>query len=358
MGSTSEWTAPAQQRLDEDEAKAQMLFSACLRRDRWVDALEGSGSWHAERAAALMRSGKPGGREILHIHRSSGVGDSALSCFAATVISSLHAPIGEVVWQIDRREKTLTAFGEPGFGGLLFGTQSCVMLVEQTGAFTCLYFYIGKVCQLRCWRRDRSASGSSSDSNSDSDGSQIGSCSKSREERNLDHGEGDERPQKQPQRQPQLQPHRQRKQHGSHQRRYEDDREPKNSRDERKARRTHAKDKPTSCRHAASGELPGVAAWARGKDVASLLAELPSLFSHALPGANLPKVSSAESLRGASGREQLRKAYRKALLAVHPDKHVASPPECLALATALFQALSAAHAAEVAKDGDQGGCGC
>ena len=40
------------------------------------------------------------------------------------------------------------------------------------------------------------------------------------------------------------------------------------------------------------------------------------------------------SLRGPERQSQRRAAYRKALLAVHPDKHVDAPPDRLALATA------------------------
>ena len=110
------------------EAADQELFKACLRRDAWLSndgnalgCLNGSMPWHGERSAALMRrqggpsSAGPGGREIMHVHRRG-------SHCVAIVLSSAHAEAGDIVWQVDTRERTVSSFGVPGYSALVGST--------------------------------------------------------------------------------------------------------------------------------------------------------------------------------------------------------------------------------------------
>ena len=96
-----------------------------------------------------------------------------------------------------------------------------------------------------------------------------------------------------------------------------------------------------------------VASWAKGKDLATLLHELKTHFGREFHGTSmeLPSCEDAATLRKQPA--VLRKCYRRALLATHPDKHQSSTSYLKALANAVFQALSAAHskaAAEEAKE--------
>ena len=351
--------------LDEDETKAKRLFSACLARDKWVDALIGTEPWHAERTSALTRSKTSGGTERVHVHRSSGEGDGAVSCFVATILSSPHSPPGEVLWQVDAREKTTSAFGEPGYGGLILGSSSCVMLVDQSDEATVLYFYVGERVALRCWRRSATPEHGKRSSGSDGGKNNTGGKSSSSQA-------GGQRSEEELKRRERRREKQQKQQHEQSGRSRRDGKRgssggssggDKASSEKKKRRRSH----DDASRHgrrsggggsggsgsdsAAAGELPGVAAWARGKDLAACLCDLSGAFGHALPDAGLPRPPSVEALRKSRGA--LRQAYHKALLAVHPDKHVSSTPERQALCEALFVVLSAAHAAAAAKEGEQ-----
>ena len=337
---------------DDDEATAQRLFSACLQRDSWIAALEGTEPWHAERAGALMsgsaRGTRTGTREQLHVHRSAGDGshgtDSAGGCFVATVLSSAHAPPGEVMWQVDAREKTLTTFGEPGYGGLLLGTMPCVLLVEQMSEATVLYFYSGRICLLRCWRRSKNRS-RSNDSSSQADVKQQNPRKSSSPQREKAHPrEGSESRNKK------------RKQRSSGEEGSSKSAGGKSGgskhvgKDGRSSSSSSRRSSSTmSSSDAASGTIPDVAAWARGKNLAILLSELFRVFGRTLP--ELPRGKSAAEL--SSSPAMLRKAYHRALLAVHPDKHVKSPPAVSELAVSLFHALSAAHAHAAAMENAQ-----
>ena len=366
--------------LDEDETKAKRLFSACLARDKWVDALSGNVPWHAERASALTGSRTSGGTERVHVHRSCGEGDGALSCFVATILSSPHSPPGEVLWQVDAREKTISAFGEPGYGGLLLGSKTCVMLVDQSDGATVLYFYVGERVALRCWRRTVSSTdgGRSSDGKSSSSDGKSSNTSSSQ-----NCGQRSEEDLKRRERRREKRQQQQQHEQNGRSRRSEGERGSSSSggdkaSSEKKKRRRSSHDDASSSggrrrggngssgsssstigssggsgssSSAAAGELPGVAAWARGKDLAACLCDLSGAFGHALPDAALPRPSNAEALRKSPAA--LRKAYHKALLAVHPDKHVSSTPERQSLCVALFVVLSAAHAAAAAREGEQ-----
>ena len=287
------------------------------------------------------------------MHRTAGdASDGSRSIFVATVLSSPHALSGEVVWQVDAREKTLSAFGEPGYGSLLLGgSVPCVLLVEATAEATILYFYSGRTCMLRCWRRNG-------------------------HRRRRSSGEGAQAPkQQQYEQQQQKQQQQQQRAHSREQRRA---RQPHDGARKAKKRRrsgegrarggggngssdglegsrggsySSSADGGTSgfkepARRSATDAAPEVAVWARGKPLAVLLSELPAAYGPALSA--LPKCGSHAELQRSPAL--LRKAYHKALLAVHPDKHVHSPPSQAALAVAIFHALSAAHAAAIAKE--------
>ena len=120
--------------------------------------------------------------------------------------------------------------------------------------------------------------------------------------------------------------------------------------------RTHGKERNASARpsarasHATGSNAAGtdngltkgvearVAAWAVGKDLPSMLGSLGS-FSRDFASA-LPQTAASELRQ--KPPQVLRRAYHKACLALHPDRHVGSSPESQALALALFQTLSSA----------------
>ena len=54
----------------------------------------------------------------------------------------------------------------------------------------------------------------------------------------------------------------------------------------------------------------------------------------------------------------LRRAYHKAVLFLHPDKHVESPAAAQSLALALFQTCAAAYAAQVTAPARSDGLAC
>ena len=308
---------------DEDAAAAQALFSACARRDSWLDAIVTAANdepWLAERSQSAHKHKQGGGDSImlekLAIHR---LGSSVI----AVIVVSTLAEVGDVLWIVDERERTTTSFGQPGWGGRLLGDQ-CVLLVDESAdGRVVLYFYSGQICQLRCWRR-------------------------------LDtphDGVAPPNPQWWQQRRPESagvqSQHRQKE----------------SSRSSEHRSRRHAKTpkpKPIPNREAsrpqqsleigapAGGDGSSVAAWATDKDLAMLLVGACSTFAHALPGLRDLPQHGAPSLRAQPAL--LRKIYRRALLTCHPDKHVASPPQRQAIAIALFHALSGAHAAMAAAE--------
>ena len=93
-----------------------------------------------------------------------------------------------------------------------------------------------------------------------------------------------------------------------------------------------------------------VARWAKGKDLAALLHELKTHFGRDFHSGSmeLPSCEDAAMLR--KQPTVLRRCYRRALLVTHPDKHQTSPSYLKTLASALFQALSAAHSKATAEE--------
>ena len=48
--------------------------------------------------------------------------------------------MGDVVWTVDDRERTLTSFGVPGWGGLLLGGPAVLLLDETDDGHIVLYW--------------------------------------------------------------------------------------------------------------------------------------------------------------------------------------------------------------------------
>jgi uncharacterized membrane protein YgcG len=333
----------------------QRLFSACLQRDGWLRCLDGAAPWCCERSAALMRllggGRNPGERELLQVHRHG-------SLYTATLLSSsAHADVGEIVWQVDATERTMTTFGQPGYGATLLGEHPCVLLVEDRDGCAALYFYAGAVCQLRCWRRsptsaergsgrvrgkhpphispeaaaqqrkgarrppskerrhERRRSSSRGRGSSGSSGSSGGSRGGGGVRGGEGKGEGD----------------------GG------DGEAAASASAAAAAALAEQRRSARRAERAATKRATVVSEWAGGRDLPQLLATLGDdcLRPLAIPG-ELLQLDEKE-LRAQS--KALRKAYHKALLCCHPDKHVASPVQTQLLATAVFQALSASYAA-------------
>ena len=295
---------PAQpQKMDVDDAAALNLFSACLKRDGWLEAIAEGGAepWQAERSRAHKRTHRLGDAagseiELLKVERSG-------SRVVASVVSSTLADVGEVLWTVDARDRTLTSFGQPGWGGKLLG-DDCVLLVDESaGGRIVLYLYAGEVCQLRCWRRHASS----------------------------EQGDGAaEQPPPRSHTKPRTSSKRR---HSKH---------PKDAAPQSHPHRSEAKaDLPRADK---VDEAARVAAWAKGKDLAALLGGLRDKFGHALQALREQSCEDAASMRAQPSL--LRKAYRRAMLACHPDKHADSPPRSQALAVALFHVLSAARASD------------
>ena len=93
-----------------------------------------------------------------------------------------------------------------------------------------------------------------------------------------------------------------------------------------------------------------MASWAAGKDLAGLVSTVGELAG-ALPAASgLPTLDAHKTGVLRSQPAALRRAYRKALLCCHPDKHVSTPADEQAVAAAVFHALSSAFAAAATAD--------
>ena len=204
-----------------------------------------------------------------------------------------------------------------------------------------LYFYEGQTCLLRCWQRSSQAEHtdicSSSGSSSPTEDSMRTKDHSSGEDQARANGSSDAPP-RAAARKTRL-------------------KTAKTKGDKAKSKgRTHGKERNASARpsarasHATGSNAAGtdngltkgvearVAAWAVGKDLPSMLGSLGS-FSRDFASA-LPQTAASELRQ--KPPQVLRRAYHKACLALHPDRHVGSSPESQALALALFQTLSSA----------------
>ena len=295
-------TLNAEQLLADSEMEQ---FHACILRDRWLSADTGgealrmlAGGWHCERSSSQMHKRGPGAREALQVHCRG-------SLCVAVVRGSHYALPGDILWQCDALERTISAFGVPGFRASL-GSGECVMLVEETSKHTILYFYNGRTCLLRCWRNNSGA-------DSDSEASE-GRASKGARDASRTTG---------------------------------------SKRSARATRGKRTKGGAVEKSEPATGDTSSdVAKWATGKDLAALISTLGH-FAHAL-GQETPALPDANLLRGHPAA--LRKAYHKACLLLHPDRHVNSPAGVQALALALFQGLSEAFVASEARAAEDFEC--
>ena len=332
--------------LESLEKSDAALFSACLRRDAWIDAIVSTPDthWHAERSLSSLKGSRAQQLEKLAIHR---VGLQVV----AVVIASPHAEVGDVMWTVDARERTITSFGQPGWGGRLLG-EDCVLLVDESAeGRTVLYFYSGPLCRLRCWRfahgppqaahRPR---GATDEREMLRRASKESSRSHGRQRKRSRANEGGPSaaaaaapPQPQP---PPSQCQRPR------------------STDDRQRRRRASDEASTSPKTASSSgasAATAVASWARGEDLAALLSGLALAFGGTLACVRELPQHDAATLR--CQPQLLRRMYRLALLACHPDKHGGSSPQDRTLALELFHALSAARAAAAANEaGSQMAC--
>lgn len=294
------------------------LFKACSLRDQWLradpkgEAFQAlHGEWIGERSKSRKADH---GREAMIVHCKGSV-------VAAVVHTSPFASIGEILFVADATARTVTQFGVPGFEATV-GSTRCVMLLEEAGKHTVLYFYAGQECCLRCWRRS-----GTSDSDSEDDSKEGGPAASTGA---ADAGSVGAPTAKVP-----------RPAEGGKAERHKAGWHGKKQR----AVLSHQDEDAGQRSDAAVGER--VSRWAAGKDLAGMLGTLGDFsrdFSTALPQ---PEVSA---LRGSQAA--LRKAYHGACLRLHPDKLVDGSQSTQAVALALFQSLSAAFVASQSKEKD------
>ena len=323
---------PAAAVVDEDAA-ACALFSACARRDNWLSAIVTAVNdepWLAERSKSSQKYiqtsvGSSGSLDKLAIHRSG-------SSVVAVIVGSTQAQVGDVLWTVDARERTVTSFGQPGWGGRLLG-QPCVLLVDESaGGRIVLYFYSGHVCLLRCWRRHATCSGSATAS------------TQQQQQQPPQKQQPQQRRREQRSRPAHVEPQHVCRRHASRSGEGQRHAPPRSQPTTGRAPPADAAEqRATTSRSDAGAHM---AAWAAGKDLAALLADARSTYASALPVVLDWPPTDAATLRGQPAL--LKKAYHRALLACHPDKHVSSPPERRAVAVALFHAISGARAAAAA----------
>lgn len=336
----------------EDDVSERHLFSACLERDRWLSYLSGTRPWYAERSDALMRAHRKGNKraeaderegqhprgilERVKVHRHGDL-------HTAIVLNSSIASVGDVMWTIDAREKTLSAFGQPGFGGMLLGSRPCVLLCDETDGAVVLYFYVDNVCHLRCWQRSKSAHALPRDMNtaSSTDRSMSSSSDEGEHWRRAQRSSGGStRPSG-------STPKADLPRRGRHTSGARD-----HIRSSSTTSSTRIRNGPSSTALSMRDEDVEklVARWAKGKDLAALLHELKTHFGRDFHSGSmeLPSCEDAAMLR--KQPTVLRRCYRRALLVTHPDKHQTSPSYLKTLASALFQALSAAHSKATAEE--------
>lgn len=323
-------------------AAEEELFKACLRRDAWLNAdsggqalqhLAGMDLWSGERSASLMRRrGKPfdgpGAVEMLQIHRRG-------TQIVAVALSSPLAAAGDILWQADALHRTVSDFNVPCWRAMV-GSRPAVMMVEEASKHTVLYFYSGKVCLLRCWRRRNPPSDSPrSDTSSELEsfrprakpGKKAANVSATVGEKSA-RGPSSEQGARKGRR------HKQRAQQ-----RHRSSSSPTRGASPPAAGQAgpdepHAADAPERVAERS------VARWAEGKDLVALLGslgEFASAFDGELPPTDVRALRSEDAAR--------RKAYHKACLLLHPDRQMGSSAATQALALALFQTLSAAFVA-------------
>ena len=284
------------------------LFQACRLRDEWLrsdaqgEAFQAlCGEWLCERVDARKAAKQHGGGslESMLIHCNG-------SKITAVVHASPVASIGSILFQADAHDRTVAQFGVPGYNAS-FNSTPCVLLIEDTGKHTVLYFYEGASCCLRCWRKNGTA-----DSDSEEGTTSKPTVTKPKMGRAAGSGGGSER--------------------------------------QRSAKRRQST-KPTSCLRSSAcpskdegmscEEAPRrVAKWAAGKDLVALLStlgEFSNSFAVVLPQPT-PRMLQGD-------QAALRKAYLRACLQLHPDKQVGAAASTQALALGLFQSLSAAFVA-------------
>ena len=307
--------------LDESEVEARNLFAACKRRDsHWLDAVTNDAydePWQAERS----KHRKNGSLEQLAIHRAG-------SQIIAVVVGSEHSEIGDVLFTVDTRERVQTSFGQPGWGGRLLD-KDCVLLVDESAdAHVVLYFYVDRVCKLRCWRRHKGVAA----------GASSGESGRAKPAHHRHRGE--RRPRHSKEGGNSSHHHRKEARHSS------EGRSSSSSSSRSKSSASSAKKQSDE-----GGEDARVAVWASGKDLASLLGGMSKAF-----GPQLPHLPSYDMGALRSDPSALRKAYHKALLAVHPDKQNDASPGAQAVAIELFHALSAARAKVAAAEASGVSC--
>ncbi len=288
--------------------------------------------WHTERSVAMMKREGSGGSVLLLVRAVQ----SGSTC---TGVSVSRPFAGEVVWQVDTSDRTISSFGVPGFGALLGETERCVVLVQPREAEAAgpaasgplLYFYSGRTCLLRCWRavEEQQRQGSRAPKPGRSNAQPTAPATAPRRQR--------------------TRPHTRRGSNG------EDGGGPAADGRRRAAseprRRNRRERDGGSAAASAEAASRAAAAWARGKDLMAMLRTLGELSSElgtqsALPG---PAASTAGSVR---------RRYRAACMALHPDRHVDSPPDVRALAEEAFKLLTAQYVAEGAGGGGSAAMSC
>lgn len=300
--------------LEESERK---LFEMCSRRDEWTKsrgdepALELRGTWNATHRVA-------GGREVLQllrVHVRNGV-NVAFLLSDGDAGGALMA--GEPVFQVDGQDRTLTSFGAPAYGALVVDkavgsapSSECWARCEviPSGNPLVLFFYQGRRCVLRCWRHAPAVG---------CGGTATSSVNSAPAERN-DRAEPDVR-------------QRQRAVRGGGSR----------GAGAPGGDGEHAGSvEPLGVaarRHAESGDGDKAAAakrvreWATGKDLRAMLVTLSQLVH----GFGAPPADSG-------GAPAVRRAYHRACLQLHPDRHAGSSERTKVIAEELFKALSAAY---------------
>lgn len=317
--------AEAAQTLEQEEARQLKQFQTDVRRSAWVSGAVGApldglaGLWLSEWSQESRRKRLDGAASSVAgaLVLVNVVGRS--ETWSALALTDEQLAAGELCWQVNGAARTMTGFGLPGYEALLktapaaFGR--CVLVVSGSGAERVLYFYVGKRCELRCWRRgagDTAAPAAAPTAAATRSAASVGGGRHATTAQAASSRTAPETP--------------------GHQ-----------GGGARKRARSSSDLDPRAVQTKAAAL---VARWAAGRELPAMLLALAKdfdgVFDDSARGRLEQAHAAADGAVGPAVARQVKRAYHAACLQLHPDRHVASSPEVRTLAEELFKTISEA----------------
>ena len=317
----------AAQTLEQEEARQLKQFQADMRRSAWASGAVGApldgltGLWLSEWSHESRRKRREGAASsvagALVLVNVVGRGET----WSALALTDEQLAAGELCWQVNGAARTMTSFGLPGYDALLKTAPSafgrCVLVVSGSGDETVLYFYVGRRCELRCWRRGAGGAAAPAAAPAATPARAAASVGGGR------HAAAAARAPSSRAAAPEAP-----------------------GRDGSGARKRARSSSELDPRAAQTKAAALVARWAAGRELPAMLLALAKdfdgVFDDSARGRLEQARAAADGAVGPAAARQVKRAYHAACLQLHPDRHVASLPEVRALAEELFKAISEA----------------